>query len=156
MLFATLNLDLLSTPLRSFCSTILNQLIVCGPFFCADLVIAKRPNIASTYLSPLIQTYCLQLFFILFLSLLIFWAIIYLLLVTYCLSTKLFASSSTSTNRSLPTPMQSRSQFTIRLGATMGKSGDDKPGFSFSKLAGADNYKKWAREMGYSLESAGL
>ncbi len=38
----------------------------------------------------------------------------------------------------------------------MGKSGDDEPGFSFAKLAGADNYKKWAREMLYSLESAGL
>ena len=38
----------------------------------------------------------------------------------------------------------------------MGKSGDDEPGFSFAKLAGADNYKKWAREMRYSLESAGL
>lgn len=33
---------------------------------------------------------------------------------------------------------------------------DDEPGFSFAKLAGADNYKKWAREMRYSLESAGL
>lgn len=38
----------------------------------------------------------------------------------------------------------------------MGKSGDDEPGFSIAKLAGADNYKKWAREMRYSLESAGL
>ena len=38
----------------------------------------------------------------------------------------------------------------------MGKSGDDEPGFFFAKLAGADNYKKWAREMRYSLESAGL
>ena len=34
----------------------------------------------------------------------------------------------------------------------MGKSGDDEPGFSFVKLAGADNYKKWAHEMQYSLE----
>ncbi len=38
----------------------------------------------------------------------------------------------------------------------MGKTGNDKPGFSFAKLSEADNYKKWAREMGYSLESAGL
>lgn len=39
----------------------------------------------------------------------------------------------------------------------MGKPGDDsEPGFSFAKLDGADNYKKWAREMRYSLESAGL
>ncbi len=38
----------------------------------------------------------------------------------------------------------------------MGKSGDDEPGFSFAKLAGAENYKKWAPEMLYSLESAGL
>ena len=38
----------------------------------------------------------------------------------------------------------------------MGKTGDDEPGFAFAKLAGADNYKKWAREMRYSLESAGL
>ena len=38
----------------------------------------------------------------------------------------------------------------------MGKSGDDKPGFSFAKLAGVDNYKKWAWKMRYSLESASL
>ena len=39
----------------------------------------------------------------------------------------------------------------------MGKPGDDEPsGFSFAKLTGADNYKTWAREMRYSLESAGL
>lgn len=38
----------------------------------------------------------------------------------------------------------------------MGKTGDDVAGFAFAKLAGADNYKKWAREMRYSLESAGL
>ncbi len=38
----------------------------------------------------------------------------------------------------------------------MGKSGDDEPGFSFVKLTGTDNYKKLAREMQYSLESAGL
>ena len=34
----------------------------------------------------------------------------------------------------------------------MDKSGDDKPGFSFAKLAGMDNYKKWAREMRYFLK----
>lgn len=38
----------------------------------------------------------------------------------------------------------------------MGKSEADEPGFSFSKLAHAEKYKKWAREMRYSLESAGL
>ncbi len=38
----------------------------------------------------------------------------------------------------------------------MGKSGDDEPGFSFAKLAGADNYEKWAQEMRYSLESSRL
>lgn len=38
----------------------------------------------------------------------------------------------------------------------MGKSGDDEPGFSFAKLAGTDNYKHWAQEMRYSLESVGL
>ena len=38
----------------------------------------------------------------------------------------------------------------------MSKSGDDEPGFSFASLAGANNYKKWAREMRYSLESARL
>ena len=38
----------------------------------------------------------------------------------------------------------------------IGKSGDNEPGFSFVKLAGADNYKKWAREMRYFLESIGL
>ena len=37
----------------------------------------------------------------------------------------------------------------------MGKSSDDKPEFSFAKLAGADNYKKQAREMRYSFKSAG-
>ena len=34
----------------------------------------------------------------------------------------------------------------------MGKSGDDKPRFSFAKLVNVDNYKKWVREMQYSLE----
>ena len=38
----------------------------------------------------------------------------------------------------------------------MGKTEDDEPGFSFAKLAGANNYKKWARKMRYALESAGL
>ena len=38
----------------------------------------------------------------------------------------------------------------------MGKSGDNEPRFSLAKLAAADNYKKWAREMQYFLESAGL
>ena len=38
----------------------------------------------------------------------------------------------------------------------MGKFGDDEAGFSFAKLAGADNYKKWAREMRYSLKYAKL
>ena len=38
----------------------------------------------------------------------------------------------------------------------MGKSKDNKSRFSFDKPAGADNYKKWAREMRYSLGSAGL
>lgn len=38
----------------------------------------------------------------------------------------------------------------------MGKSEDDKSGFSFAKLASADNYKKWAWEMHYSLESTGF
>ncbi len=38
----------------------------------------------------------------------------------------------------------------------MRKSGNDEPGFSFALLAGADNYMKWAREMCYSLDSAGL
>lgn len=35
----------------------------------------------------------------------------------------------------------------------MGKSENDEPGFSFTKLASADNYKKWAWEMQFSLES---
>ena len=38
----------------------------------------------------------------------------------------------------------------------MGKSADDEPGFSFAKLTGADNYKKWVREIQHSLESVGL
>lgn len=38
----------------------------------------------------------------------------------------------------------------------MDKTGDDEPGFAFARLAGADNYKKWARGMRCSLESAGL
>lgn len=38
----------------------------------------------------------------------------------------------------------------------MGKPDDDESGFAFAKLVGADNYKKRAREMRYSLESAGL
>ncbi|MCJ1271382.1 hypothetical protein MMC22_011282, partial [Lobaria immixta] len=38
----------------------------------------------------------------------------------------------------------------------MGKSDDNKPGFAFAKLAGANNYKKWTRKMRYSLESARL
>lgn len=38
----------------------------------------------------------------------------------------------------------------------MSKSRNNKPGFSFQKLAGTDNYKKWAREMQYSLEFIGL
>ncbi len=38
----------------------------------------------------------------------------------------------------------------------MGKSGDDELGFSFAKLADADNYKKSAWKMRYSLESARL
>ena len=38
----------------------------------------------------------------------------------------------------------------------MGKTGNNEPGFAFAKLADADNYKKWACEMIYSLESAGL
>ena len=38
----------------------------------------------------------------------------------------------------------------------IGKSGDDEPRFSLLKLADADNYKKWAWKMRYSLESVGL
>lgn len=38
----------------------------------------------------------------------------------------------------------------------VGKTGDDEPGFAFGELARADNYKKWAREMRYALESAGI
>ena len=38
----------------------------------------------------------------------------------------------------------------------MGKTGDDEPRFAFAKLASADNYKKWACKMRFSLESAGL
>ncbi len=98
----------------------------------------------------------LQLFCILFLQLVIVWAIIHPFLATYYPSTKLFASSFTSTERSPPTTIQSRSQFIITLGGTMGKSDNDEPEFSFAKLAGTDNYKKWAREMRYSLESARL
>ncbi len=104
---------------------------------CIDLFVTLDPDLLSTFL---------LLFFVLFLHLLIVWAIIYLLFVTSCLSTKLFASSSTSTKRSLPTPIQSRSQFTIALGATMGKSGNDEQGFSFAKLAGADDYKSHKSE----------
>ena len=98
-----------------------------------DLFVTLDPDLLSTLL---------QLFCILFLHLLIVWAIIYPLLATYCLSTKLFTSSFTSIKRSPYTPIQSRSQFTIALGVTMGKSGDDEPRFSFAKLAGVDNYKK--------------
>ena len=38
----------------------------------------------------------------------------------------------------------------------MSKFRDDESGFSFAKLAGTDNYKKWAQKMQYSLEFAGL
>ena len=38
----------------------------------------------------------------------------------------------------------------------MDKSQDDEPGFSFAELASADNYKKWAWKMCYSLEPGGL
>lgn len=38
----------------------------------------------------------------------------------------------------------------------MDKTDDNKPGFAFAKLAGANNYKKWACKMRYSLESARL
>ena len=38
----------------------------------------------------------------------------------------------------------------------MGKSGDNEPGFSFAKPIGVNNYKKWTREMRFSLESAGF
>ena len=38
----------------------------------------------------------------------------------------------------------------------MDKSNNNEPGFSFAKLAGTENYKKWARKMRYSLESARL
>lgn len=38
----------------------------------------------------------------------------------------------------------------------MGKTEDHEAGFAFAKLAGVDSYQKWAREMRYSLESAGL
>ncbi|MCJ1424805.1 hypothetical protein MMC29_002693 [Sticta canariensis] len=38
----------------------------------------------------------------------------------------------------------------------MGKTEDNEAGFAFTKLAGVNNYKKWAREMRNSLESAGL
>lgn len=38
----------------------------------------------------------------------------------------------------------------------MGKSDDDKPRFSFAKLADTYNYKKWPWEIQYSLESVGL
>lgn len=40
--------------------------------------------------------------------------------------------------------------------AMIGKFDDNKPGFSFAKLEGTDNYKKWAQKMPYSLDSAGL
>ena len=35
----------------------------------------------------------------------------------------------------------------------MGKSKNNKPAFSFAKLANTDNYKKWAQKIQYSLES---
>ena len=38
----------------------------------------------------------------------------------------------------------------------MGNFGDDESGFSFAKLAVTNNYKRWAREMQYSLEFAGF
>lgn len=38
----------------------------------------------------------------------------------------------------------------------IGKSGDNEPGFSFAKLVDIDNYKKWEREISYSLESTGI
>lgn len=38
----------------------------------------------------------------------------------------------------------------------MAREDDEQPGFAFKKLLGAENYKKWARQMRYSLESAGL
>ncbi len=98
-----------------------------------------RINFFVTLDPELLCTF-LQLFCILFLHFLIVWAIIYLLLATYCPSTKLFAS--TSTKRSPRTHIQSRSQFTITLGATMDKSDENEPGFFFAKLSGADNYKK--------------
>ncbi|MCJ1265893.1 hypothetical protein MMC22_005775 [Lobaria immixta] len=44
----------------------------------------------------------------------------------------------------------------LRRHDTIRKLREDEPGFAFAKLAGADNYKKWAREMRYSLESAGM
>ena len=62
-MFAALNLDLLSTSLQLFHSTILHQLIDCFPFLYVNLVIATRPNIASNYLSHWIQTYCLSFYY---------------------------------------------------------------------------------------------
>lgn len=38
----------------------------------------------------------------------------------------------------------------------MGQSRDNEPGFSFAKLIGTNNYKKWAREIKYSLKCAEL
>lgn len=38
----------------------------------------------------------------------------------------------------------------------MAREDDEQPGFAFKKLLGAENYKEWARQMRYSLESAGL
>ena len=40
--------------------------------------------------------------------------------------------------------------------AKMGKTGDEEAGFAFDNLAGADNYKEWAREMRFDHESAGI
>ena len=38
----------------------------------------------------------------------------------------------------------------------MAREDDEQPGFAFKKLLGAENYKEWARQMRYSLESARL
>lgn len=38
----------------------------------------------------------------------------------------------------------------------MGKTDNNKPKFAFAKLASANNYKKWACEMKYSVKSAKL
>ena len=59
--------------------------------------------------------------------------------------------------RSICNSPQQQSHFLLpQLEPQLGKSRDDDPGFFFAKLAGVDNCKKWAREMRYSLESAGL